>query len=79
MLAIGGKTGTIRRYYKGDKEPYVFGKTGSLSNNHNISGYVVTKSGKTLIFSFMNNNFVAPSSKVRGNMEEILKMIYERY
>lgn len=79
LLAIGGKTGTIRKYYKGDEAPYVFGKTGSLSNNHNISGYLVTKSGKTLIFSFMNNNFVAPSSKVRINMEEILKMIYERY
>jgi serine-type D-Ala-D-Ala carboxypeptidase/endopeptidase (penicillin-binding protein 4) len=78
LLATGGKYGTIRNWYKADK-PYIFGKTGSLSNNHCLSGYLVTKSGKTLIFSFMSNNFVASTSTVRTNMQEILKMIYERY
>lgn len=78
LLATGGKNGTIKNWYKSDK-PYIFGKTGSLSNNHNLSGYLVTKSGKTLIFSFMNNNFVAPVNAVRNNMQEVLTMIYERY
>jgi D-alanyl-D-alanine carboxypeptidase/D-alanyl-D-alanine-endopeptidase (penicillin-binding protein 4) len=78
LLAAGGKSGTIKNWYKGDK-PYIFGKTGSLSNNHSLSGFLVTKSGKTLMFSFMSNNFVTPSSKVRTNMEDVLKMIYERY
>jgi serine-type D-Ala-D-Ala carboxypeptidase/endopeptidase (penicillin-binding protein 4) len=78
LLAIGGKKGTVRNYYKAEP-PYLFGKTGSLSNNHCISGFLVTRSGKTLIFSFMNNNFVVPTSSVRNNMQEILKMIYERY
>jgi D-alanyl-D-alanine carboxypeptidase/D-alanyl-D-alanine-endopeptidase (penicillin-binding protein 4) len=78
LLAIGGKAGTIRNYYK-DDAPYIFGKTGSLSNNHCLSGYLITKKGKTLIFSFMNNNFVSPSSEVRKRMERILKSVHDKY
>jgi D-alanyl-D-alanine carboxypeptidase/D-alanyl-D-alanine-endopeptidase (penicillin-binding protein 4) len=78
LLATGGVNGTVKNWYKADK-PYLFGKTGSLSNVHCLSGYLVTRSGKTLIFSFMNNNFVAPTSKVRTNMQDLLKLIYERY
>ncbi len=79
LLATGGVNGTIRNWYKGDAEPYIFGKTGSLSNVHCLSGYLVTRSGKTLIFSFMNNNFVESTSKVRTHMQDLLKMIYENY
>ncbi len=78
LLATGGKSGTIKNWYKADK-PYIFGKTGSLSNNHCLSGYLVTKSGKTLIFSFMNSNFAVPTSSIRKNMQEILNLIYEKY
>ena len=79
LLATGGVSGTIKNWYKGDTQPYIFGKTGSLSNVHCLSGYLVTRSGKTLIFSFMNNNFVASTSKVRTQMQDMLKMIYEKY
>jgi D-alanyl-D-alanine carboxypeptidase/D-alanyl-D-alanine-endopeptidase (penicillin-binding protein 4) len=78
ILATGGRSGTIKNWYKSNT-PYIFGKTGSLSNNHNLSGYLVAKSGKTFIFSFMNNNFTSPVNEIRKNMEEILKLIYERY
>lgn len=78
LLATGGKSGTIKNWYNGDP-PFIFGKTGSLSNNHCLSGYLVTKKGKTLIFSFMNNNFIASTSDVRRDMEKILRSIYERY
>lgn len=80
-LPQGGKQGTIRRLYanKDGGEPYVFAKTGTLSNNHCLSGYVITKSGKKLIFSFMNNNYVISTSEVQAQMDEILWFIYENY
>jgi serine-type D-Ala-D-Ala carboxypeptidase/endopeptidase (penicillin-binding protein 4) len=78
LLATGGKAGTIKNWYYG-KEPYIFGKTGSLSNNHCLSGYLVTKKGKTLIFAFMNNNFTTSVNDIRRNMENILRSVYEKY
>lgn len=78
LLAIGGKTGTVKRAYK-NEPPYLYGKTGTLSNNHCLSGYLVTKSGRTLIFSFMSNNHPAPSGTVRAEMEKILKDLYLHY
>jgi serine-type D-Ala-D-Ala carboxypeptidase/endopeptidase (penicillin-binding protein 4) len=78
LLATGGVNGTVKNWYQADR-PYLFGKTGSLSNVHCLSGYLVTRSGKTLIFSFMNNNFVSSINKVRTNMQDLLKLIYERY
>jgi D-alanyl-D-alanine carboxypeptidase/D-alanyl-D-alanine-endopeptidase (penicillin-binding protein 4) len=76
LLAIGGKTGTLKNSFKNDP-PYVYGKTGTLSNNHSLSGYLISKKGKTYVFSFMNNNHPVASSAVRKEMESILKLIYE--
>ena len=78
LLAIGGKTGTIKNWYKNDP-PYIYGKTGTLSNNHSLSGYLVTKRGRTLIFSFMSNNHPASAGVVRSEMSLLLKSIYEHY
>jgi D-alanyl-D-alanine carboxypeptidase/D-alanyl-D-alanine-endopeptidase (penicillin-binding protein 4) len=78
LIAVGGKNGTIKSYFKSDV-PYVFGKTGSLSNVRSLSGFVTTKKGKVFIFSFMNNNFIAPSSDVRKRMEKIINRIHEKY
>lgn len=78
MLPNGGKTGTLRNLYKSD-EPFVFAKTGSLSNNHNQSGFLVTKKGTKLIYSFMNNNFVRPTADVRNEMERIITQIHNNY
>jgi D-alanyl-D-alanine carboxypeptidase/D-alanyl-D-alanine-endopeptidase (penicillin-binding protein 4) len=78
LLAVGGKSGTLKNSYKAD-EPYIYGKTGTLSNNHSLSGFILTKKGKTLIFSCMSANYVKPTSEVRKNMEFILKSIRDRY
>jgi serine-type D-Ala-D-Ala carboxypeptidase/endopeptidase (penicillin-binding protein 4) len=79
LLPQGGKAGTIRNFFKTDGEPFVFAKTGTLSNNVNLSGYLVTKSGKRMIFSFMNNNYVRATLDIRQEVERILTQIHDQY
>ena len=78
LLAVGGKSGTIKNWYKKDV-PYIFGKTGTLSNNQALSGFMITRKGKVLIFSMMNNNYLAGTNEVRKKMEKILNTIHDKY
>jgi D-alanyl-D-alanine carboxypeptidase/D-alanyl-D-alanine-endopeptidase (penicillin-binding protein 4) len=78
LLAAGGQPGTYERIYKADV-PFVFGKSGSLSHVYNQSGYIITRSGKTLLYSFMNNNYAVPASDIRNAMERIMTEVHEKY
>lgn len=80
LLPQGGVTGTIRTAYKTDNgQPFVWAKTGSLNNVYNQSGYVVTKQGKRLAFSFMNNNFTGPGREVRDEMVRMITWLHDTY
>ena len=79
MLPAGGKTGTLRSAYAKTDTPLVFGKTGRLSGVHNQSGYILTKKGKLLLYSFMNNNYVQPTSEIRKEMVRVMTNIHERF
>ncbi|MCZ4224153.1 D-alanyl-D-alanine carboxypeptidase [Pedobacter rhodius] len=79
MLPAGGKTGTLKNAYPKTDTPFVFGKTGSLTGVYNQSGYIVTKKGKTLIYSFMNNNFVNPTAAVRNEMVRMVTYIHDNF
>lgn len=78
LLAVGGKSGTLKNYYKAET-PYIYGKTGTISNNHNLSGFLLTKTGKILIFSYMNNNHIVKASEVKKGMEQLLFLIHQKY
>lgn len=78
MLPTGGVQGTIRNDYKAE-EPYVFAKTGTLRNVIALSGFLKTKSGKILIFSFLNNNYVVPTAEIKKGMEKILITVRDSY
>lgn len=78
LLPAGGESGTLQNNYSADV-PYIFAKTGSLSNNHSLSGFIKTKKGKTLIFSFMNSNYTIPTSVLKKGMEGILLTIRDNY
>ncbi len=75
----GGDSGTLKNFFQSENGPYVYAKTGTLSNNHNLSGFIITKKGNILIFSFMHNHYIYGSKKVKIEMEKILKSIWERY
>jgi D-alanyl-D-alanine carboxypeptidase/D-alanyl-D-alanine-endopeptidase (penicillin-binding protein 4) len=79
MLPAGGKSGTLKSAYPKTDKPFVYGKTGSLGGVHNQSGYVLTKKGKTYIYSFMNNNFVKPTAEVRAEMVRIVTYIHDNF
>ncbi|MEM6342303.1 MAG: D-alanyl-D-alanine carboxypeptidase [Bacteroidota bacterium] len=79
LLPAGGVSGTLEKYYLGEFGPYVFAKTGTLSNNHNLSGYLKAKSGRVLIFSIMQNHYSFSSSVVKPYIEKLLRDLYENY
>ncbi len=76
ILPTGGK-GTLKNLYH-NASGYIFAKTGSLANNSALSGYLITKKGKTLIFSILVNNYIAPSGKIRKAMEQFLLELREK-
>ncbi|MGB1121351.1 MAG: D-alanyl-D-alanine carboxypeptidase, partial [Saprospiraceae bacterium] len=76
IFPTGGQSGTIKKWYPGN---YVFAKTGTLSNNHCLSGYVRTNSGKILIFTFMNNHYIGSSTAVKQEMQRTLEFIRDNY
>ncbi len=77
-LPVGGDSGTLKNYYKNEK-PYIYAKSGTLSNNYNLSGFLVTKKGTVLIFSFMNNHYKGNSSDRKNEMEILFKKLYNTY
>jgi serine-type D-Ala-D-Ala carboxypeptidase/endopeptidase (penicillin-binding protein 4) len=78
IFPAGGSTGTLKKMFNGE-ETFLYAKTGSFSNNFNLSGYLFTKKGKVLIFSFMNNNFTKPGAEVRKEVERILTEIHRKF
>lgn len=69
-----GGTGTLNNYYK-NLSGKIFAKTGSLSNNIALSGYLITPKNKTLIFSVLVNNHTAGATAVRRAVERFLTQV----
>lgn len=78
LLPAGGQSGTLRGMLKSDK-PYVFAKSGSMTSVYNLSGYLVTRKGKVLLFSMMHNNFVQPVSEIRQRTAQFLEQIHNQF
>lgn len=78
ILPKNAEKGSLQKWYP-SPHTYLYAKTGSLSNQHNLSGFIETKKGKWLIFSYMNNNYMQESKIVRQEMNEILQYIYHNY
>ena len=71
MLPEANLSGTLSNSFT-NLEGSIHAKTGSMSHVYCLSGYLETKSGKTLLFSFMNNNFNVSFSELKLEMERVL-------
>ncbi len=80
VFPTGGVDGTIKSAYKLDRgEAFVWAKTGTINSVHCQSGYIKTRTGKNLVFSFLNNNFLGSASPVRAEMVRLITFIRENY
>ena len=53
-------------------EDFVWGKTGTLKNNYNYSGYLNTNKGKQYAFSIMINHFTEDLDKIKSAIADFL-------
>ncbi len=74
ILPTGGVSGTIKNSYQA-QTPYIFAKTGTMSNNYSLVGLIKGKSGKLYCFAFMNSNYPYKASVVRSEMEKVMVMV----
>ena len=79
FFPVGGELGTLKNWYGGNPTPYVYAKSGSFGNNYCLSGYLITKSNKVLIFSFMNNHFKSSTNAVREEIQTVLELLRDSY
>lgn len=77
IFPTGGQ-GTLSNYYKSDSG-YIFAKTGSLSGQVALSGYLITRSNRLLIFSVLINNHQANGVAVRRAIERFLLEARRKY
>ncbi len=78
IFPAGGISGTLKNSYRSDT-PYVWAKTGSLSNNQSLSGYIQTHSGRVILFSFMHSNYITSNAMIRNEMQKVLEYVRDRY
>ena len=62
-----------------NEEDWIWAKTGTLSNNFSLSGYLRTDSGKYLAFSMMNNHYIVPKKEIVKEIHQILNRIKATY
>jgi len=79
LFPSGGEFGTLKNWYAGNSRPYIYAKSGTLGNNYSLSGYLITNSGKTFIFSFMNNHYTKPTNEVKKSMQTVLELLRDQY
>ena len=77
ILPTGGE-GTLSGYYQKDAG-FIFAKTGSMSNLCAISGFMVTKKNKLLLFSVLVNQYPAGATPVRRAVEKFVSNIREKF
>lgn len=77
-LPIGGVDGTLRRRFAGTSlEGRVFAKTGTLMGTNALAGFMLTKSGQTLVFSAYANERPSEAGSAIAALDATLVTISE--
>ena len=74
-LPVGGVDGSLAARFAGPLKGRVVAKTGTLGESRALSGFAVTGSGGTLLFSIMVDNHLPGSSTDRTAMDRIVEQI----
>lgn len=75
-LPVSGQTGTLAyRMQSKSLRGKVRAKTGSMSGVSTLAGYVKARSGKTLVFAIMMNNFTGSLRTARSTQDLMVKRI----
>ena len=73
-----GNEGTLSGLYT-NYAGRIYAKTGTLSNHVALSGYLLTRKGKTLIFSVLVNAHQRSAVEVRKTIEKFLTGLIDKY
>ena len=77
-LPIAGKEGSMTSLCKGTcAENNMRAKTGYINRARGYAGYVKLRSGKTVSFSLLANNYTCTASEMKKKLEKILIAIAE--
>lgn len=77
IFATSG-SGTLSSYDASTKG-HIYAKTGTLSNNVALSGFLVTAKGRTLIFSSLVGNHTTSPSEIRKRVVAVITDLIKNY
>lgn len=78
-LPVAGKNGTLLKVGKGTPlENNLRAKTGYINKVRSFAGYMKTKSGRNIAFSFIINNYDAPFTVAQKKMTDFMLEMYEK-
>ncbi len=76
LLPEASKTGTMRNVQDLNDGVRIWAKSGSFGNTYDLSGYYLTKEGKTVTFSVMSNLGNTSVKEIKQSVLEFLKAIH---
>jgi serine-type D-Ala-D-Ala carboxypeptidase/endopeptidase (penicillin-binding protein 4) len=79
-LAVSGTDGTLKHRFAAEPvRGVIHAKTGSLNGVSALSGYMTTKSGKSLAFSIFANNAATSIKRIQKTIDEICALFVNLY